>query len=104
MYILQVLAHRGQYWTLLQNASRALWNCAHTAMLRAYTPVLGDEDCGLLTNDELRSMMWKPLLNAADCCLDMMTKLQVDLENQANKVCVCMCVCVCVCVCLTVCV
>ncbi len=29
-----MLAHRGQHWTLLQNATRTLWNVAHTVLLR----------------------------------------------------------------------
>lgn len=81
-----MLAHRGQYWTLLQNAARALWNSAHTALLRAYTPTLSDEDNGLLTIDEIRSKAWKPLHVAADCLLDMMTQLQFDLQAQTAKV------------------
>ncbi|XP_053377953.1 cilia- and flagella-associated protein 54-like isoform X4 [Mercenaria mercenaria] len=80
-----VLAHRGQYWTLLQNAARALWNSAHTALLRAYTPTLSDQDNGLLTIDEIRSKAWKPLHVAADCLLDMMTQLQLDLQAQTAK-------------------
>lgn len=83
---IQVLAHRGGYWALLQNGARALWNSVHTALLRAYTPTLVDEDNGLLTIDEIRSMAWKPLHVAADCMLDMMAQLQVDLQAQTAKV------------------
>ena len=85
-FVLQVLAHRGQYWTLLENSAKALWNCAHTALLRAYTPLLGEDDNGLLTIDEIRSVAWKPFHIAADCVLDMMAQLQVDLQAQAAKV------------------
>ena len=84
-FSIQVLAHRGQHWTLLQNASRTLWNCAHTALLRAFTSDPNGED-GLLTIAELRSLVWKPFHMAADCLLDMMVQLQVDLDNQAAKV------------------
>ena len=85
IFIFKVLAHRGRYWTLLQNSARALWNCCHTALLRVYTPTL-DDDNSLLTIDELRSLAWKPLHMAADCMLDMMSQLQVDLQAQADRV------------------
>ncbi|XP_046336681.2 cilia- and flagella-associated protein 54-like isoform X2 [Haliotis rufescens] len=79
------LAHRGQHWTLLQNAARALWNCAHTALLRAFTANQGGQDAGLLTIDVLRSLVWSPLHMAAECLLDMMVHLQVDLDHQSFK-------------------
>jgi len=82
----QVLAHRGGFWALLQNAARALWNSVHTALLRAYTPAMCEEDNGLLTIDEIRSIAWKPLHVAADCILDMMAQLQADLQAQTAKV------------------
>ena len=47
---------------------------------------MSDEDNGLLTIDELRSLAWKPLHMAADCVLDMMAQLQVDLQAQADRV------------------
>ncbi|XP_052780184.1 cilia- and flagella-associated protein 54-like isoform X4 [Mya arenaria] len=80
-----VLAHRGGYWTLLQNACRGLWNSFHTALMRAYTPLLSEEDNGLLTMDEIRSLAWKPLHVAADCLLDMMAQLEVELQTQSAK-------------------
>ncbi|XP_064604908.1 cilia- and flagella-associated protein 54-like isoform X2 [Liolophura sinensis] len=80
-----VLAHRGRHWTLLQNASRALWNCIHTAMLRAYTPTTSSQDAGLVSMDILRALMWEPLSMASLCILDMITQLQGDLETQAKK-------------------
>ncbi|XP_041347318.1 cilia- and flagella-associated protein 54-like [Gigantopelta aegis] len=80
-----ILAHRGQHWTLLQNSARALWNCAHTALLRAFTPNQGGQDAGLLAMDVLRSLLWLPLHTAADCLLDMMVNLQADLDSQASK-------------------
>jgi len=81
-----VLAHRGGYWALLQNATRALWNSLHTALLRAYTPVVSEEDNGLLTMDEIRSMSVKPLHVAADCLLDMMAQMEQELQAQTAKV------------------
>ena len=86
---MQILAHRGQHWTLLQNAAKALWNCAHTALLRAFTADQTGNDPGLLTSDMLRSLVWKAFYLAADCLLDMMVVLQESLERQANRVSVC---------------
>nr|XP_022298745.1 cilia- and flagella-associated protein 54-like isoform X2 [Crassostrea virginica] len=75
-----ILAHRGQHWTLLQNGCRTMWNCAHTALLRA----IGSED-GLLSVDNLRAIVWLPMYTAADCLLDMLVHLQSDLEKHAEK-------------------
>ncbi|KAK3102398.1 hypothetical protein FSP39_011137 [Pinctada imbricata] len=75
-----ILSHRGQHWTLLQNSCRALWNCVHTALLRAVS-----SDDGLLSVDELRGLVWHPMYMAADCVLDMLVNLQADLEKQAEK-------------------
>lgn len=77
----QILAHRGQHWTLLQNSCRTMWNCAHTALLRA----IGPED-GLLSVDNLRAIVWFPMYTASDCLLDMLVHLQSDLEKHAEKV------------------
>ncbi|CAG2224860.1 unnamed protein product [Mytilus edulis] len=79
-----VLAHRGQHWTLLQNSCRALWNCAHTALLRAVSSQPGGEE-GLVTIDELRGLVWMPMYMAADSILDMMVQFQNVLEAQALK-------------------
>ncbi|XP_021355787.1 cilia- and flagella-associated protein 54-like isoform X2 [Mizuhopecten yessoensis] len=78
------LAHRGQHWTLLQNACRSLWNCAHTALLRAFSPNPNTDD-GLLSIDQLRGLVWRPFYMAADCVLDMLAQFQLDLEAHANK-------------------
>nr|XP_034306398.1 cilia- and flagella-associated protein 54 isoform X5 [Crassostrea gigas] len=75
-----ILAHRGQHWTLLQNSCRTMWNCAHTALLRA----IGPED-GLLSVDNLRAIVWFPMYTASDCLLDMLVHLQSDLEKHAEK-------------------
>lgn len=58
-----------------------MWNCAHTALLRA----IGPED-GLLSVDNLRAIVWFPMYTAADCTLDMLVHLQTDLEKHAEKV------------------
>ena len=78
----QVLAHRGQHWTLLQNAARALWNCTHTALLRTYS----DENAvSLLNLETLRKLCWEPFYMAADCLLDMMVQLQQE-KSSSTKV------------------
>ncbi len=70
-----MLAHRGKHWTLLQNAARALWNCAHTALLRTYS----DESTEpLLDIETLRTLVWQPFYLAADCILDMMVQMQQE--------------------------
>ncbi len=79
---LQVLAHRGSHWTLLQNACRAMWNCAHTALLQSFAN--GHTD-GLMSVEELRRIVWKPFFMAVDCLLDMMLHLQNEAEK-AKKV------------------
>ena len=75
----QVLAHRGSHWSLLQNACRALWNCAHTALLHTFA---SGHTNGLLSVEALRSLVWKPFYFAVDCLLDMMVCLQNEAETQ----------------------
>lgn len=82
----QVLAHRGQHWTLLQNESRELWNCAHTALLHAYTPIPRGKEPGLINYDVLRCLTWEIFYVASDCLLDMLAILQVSLEKHAARV------------------
>lgn len=79
----QVLAHRGSHWTLLQNACRAMWNCAHTALLQSFA---GGHTNGLMSVEALRGVIWKPFFMAVDCLLDMMFQLQDEAEK-AKKVC-----------------
>ncbi|CAL1546460.1 unnamed protein product [Lymnaea stagnalis] len=80
-----VLAHRGQHWTLLQNGGRALWNCTHTALLRACGTDQEESDSGLITVKLLRSLVWETFYMAADCLLDMLVILQESLEKQAAR-------------------
>ncbi|XP_006820960.1 cilia- and flagella-associated protein 54-like [Saccoglossus kowalevskii] len=79
-----VLAHRGHHWTLLQNACRSLWNCAHTALLRAFTSNTGGGS-GVLTADQLRQLVWQPFYIASECLIDMMVILQSEAEKKAKK-------------------
>ncbi|XP_067928992.1 cilia- and flagella-associated protein 54-like [Watersipora subatra] len=79
-----VLSHRGQHWTLLQNAVRVLWNCVHTALIRAYTTDPAAKT-GLLTNSTLRSLVLVPLSMACDHWLDMMFHLQSQEEAKARR-------------------
>ncbi|CAG5130606.1 unnamed protein product, partial [Candidula unifasciata] len=80
-----VLAHRGKHWTLLQNASRTMWNCTHTVLLHACAVDHSSGDHGLLTVDLLQSILWQPFYAASDCLLDMMVVLQDSLEKQASR-------------------
>ncbi|XP_071809881.1 cilia- and flagella-associated protein 54-like isoform X2 [Asterias amurensis] len=77
-----VLAHRGSHWSLLQNACRALWNCAHTSLLHTFA---SGHTNGLLSVEALRSVVWKPFLVAVDCLLDMMVCLQNEAETVQKK-------------------
>ncbi|KAK7102964.1 hypothetical protein V1264_021114 [Littorina saxatilis] len=80
-----VLAHRGQLWTLLQNGARAMWNCLHTAMLRALSLAAEGEEPGLLTMARLNDLAWHPLHTATDLLLDMLLHQETDLKQQAAK-------------------
>ncbi|CAH1784493.1 unnamed protein product [Owenia fusiformis] len=77
-----VLSHRGQHWTLLQNACRSLWNVVHTALLRAFSDT---SNANLITVEELRELVWLPCYTAADCLLDCLYELQIDITKQAAK-------------------
>lgn len=83
LYYFQVLAYRGQHWTLLQNAVRALWNCAHTALIRAFTNDSSSKT-GLLTSAGLREVLWFPLAMACDHWIDMMFHIRSQLQAKAE--------------------
>lgn len=88
-HLLKVLAHRGQYWTLLQNSARALWNCLHTAMQRAVTLAPeGQDQPGLLTVARLNEVVWHPVHMATDCLLDMLFLLESEQKQYTIKVCI----------------
>lgn len=82
-----VLSHRGRNWTLLQNASRCLWDCAHSLLSRAvrqserlspklHKPSHTHEMSHSLTVERLRSDGWMAFYCAADCLLDMLVQLE----------------------------
>ncbi|XP_063952273.1 cilia- and flagella-associated protein 54-like isoform X1 [Lytechinus pictus] len=77
-----ILAHRGHHWSLLQNACRSMWNCAHTAILYCFS---GGHSAGLLTVDALRGVVWFPFFLAVDCLLDMLVHLQNESDKQKKK-------------------
>ncbi|XP_033102653.1 cilia- and flagella-associated protein 54-like isoform X3 [Anneissia japonica] len=77
-----VLAHRGQHWTLLQNASRAMWNCAHTSLLYCFA---NGHASGILSVEAMRSIVCQPFFVAADCILDMLAALQNNSNTKAKK-------------------
>jgi hypothetical protein len=84
--VFQVLAYRGQHWTLVQNGARTLWNCLHTAMLRALTLGPEGEEEGLLTMGQLTELAWHPLYVVTDCLLDMLYQQEEEFRIQASKV------------------
>lgn len=73
--MIQVVAHRGRHWTLLQNACRDLWNYTreiqmiikHSASFHAPFPV--NKEIFLKT-------IWLPYYMASDALLDMIVELQ----------------------------
>ncbi|XP_071960070.1 cilia- and flagella-associated protein 54-like [Antedon mediterranea] len=77
-----VLAHRGQHWTLLQNAARAMWNCGHTALLYSFA---GGYSSGIFSVEAIRSIVCQPFFVAADCILDMLNVLQNDSRSKSKK-------------------
>lgn len=78
-----VLAHRGQHWSLLQNAVKALWNCAHTALTRAFTTDPTSKT-GLLTQTGLRKVLWFPFVLACDHWLDMMYHIKAQMQAKSH--------------------
>ena len=77
---LKVLAHRGQHWTLLQNASREMWNALQLARVISRVPDKTDGDGDIVSVDELKLVLCWPLYMVADCLLDML----VQTEDQLN--------------------
>ncbi|XP_067998988.1 cilia- and flagella-associated protein 54 [Melanerpes formicivorus] len=72
-----VLAHRGGYWTLLQNACRELWNYAQEFQLLANHSHFHPEALPI-TRDLLRNTIWLPFYLAADTIIDMIIELQAS--------------------------
>lgn len=77
-----VLAHRGQHWTLMQNACRTMWNTAHTALTRAISP----DRCGepYMSVEMVRKIIWYPFFTAADCVMDMMVQMQREQDKNTK--------------------
>ncbi|XP_075062080.1 cilia- and flagella-associated protein 54 [Mixophyes fleayi] len=70
-----VLAHRSGHWTLLQNASRVLWNLVLELQLIT-KQFEATEGLFPITRDLLSNEIWMPLYFAADAILDMILTLQ----------------------------
>lgn len=89
--VAKVLAHRGKYWTMLQNACRALWNMTQTVLMRVVAGSLHVTEESLAEGgtdvEVLRTVLWRPFYWAADCLLDMMvhTQSQAKLDSEYNK-------------------
>ena len=85
----QVLAHRGKYWTLLQNACRSLWNTAQMVVMRVLAGSLRlIDDLDIEANTRyLRGIMWLPFYTSADCLLDILVQVQneVKLDSESNR-------------------
>jgi hypothetical protein len=64
----QVLAHRSQCWTLLQNVSYVVWNVMHQAA--SLCVLLREEDEGV-DSDTFKLLTWRLLYVTASCLLDM---------------------------------
>uniref|UniRef100_A0A8C5N1B0 Cilia and flagella associated protein 54 n=1 Tax=Leptobrachium leishanense TaxID=445787 RepID=A0A8C5N1B0_9ANUR len=77
-----VLAHRGGYWTLLQNTCRTLWNVT-LQINSAIKQVNVSKESFPITKDLLNNEIWKPLYFAADMLLNMLVILQ---DNCSIKV------------------
>ncbi|XP_032221437.2 cilia- and flagella-associated protein 54 isoform X1 [Nematostella vectensis] len=82
-----VLAHRGRYWAMLQNACRSLWNATQTVLQRVSAGLLRltDEAEGAADIDLLRAALWRPFFTAVDCLLDMMVHLQDEVRLDADQ-------------------
>uniref|UniRef100_UPI00398F6EC5 cilia- and flagella-associated protein 54 isoform X3 n=1 Tax=Pristiophorus japonicus TaxID=55135 RepID=UPI00398F6EC5 len=74
-----VIAHRGGHWTILQNACRLLWNCAHVAMM--YVTGMDSSNEAILSTDRVKSMLCLPFNLAAQNLLDMIVQLQNTYTN-----------------------
>ncbi|XP_075712881.1 cilia- and flagella-associated protein 54 isoform X2 [Rhinoderma darwinii] len=70
-----VLAHRGGHWTLLQNASRVLWNLVLEIQLIT-KECNANIEFSPITRDLLNNEIWMPFYFAADTILDMIVTLQ----------------------------
>ena len=87
----KVLAYRGKFWTMLQNACRTLWNMTQTVLMRvlAGTLHLSDESRaeGGTDIDVLRNILWRQFYFGADRLLDMMVQIQeqIKTETEQNK-------------------
>ena len=77
-----VLAHRGQHWTLMQNACRTMWNTAHTALTRAISPDKHGQP--FMTVEMVRKIVWYPFFTAADCVMDMMVQMQREQDKNTK--------------------
>ncbi|XP_074609756.1 cilia- and flagella-associated protein 54-like isoform X1 [Acropora palmata] len=84
-----VLSYRGKFWTMLQNACRALWNITQTVLMRlvAGTLHLSDDPLaeGATDIDVLRKALWQKFYFGADSLLDMMVQIQEQLKAETEQ-------------------
>lgn len=85
----KVLSYRGKFWTMLQNACRALWNITQTVLMRlvAGTLHLSDDPLaeGATDIDVLRKALWQKFYFGADSLLDMMVQIQEQLKAETEQ-------------------
>ncbi|PFX16137.1 Uncharacterized protein C12orf55-like [Stylophora pistillata] len=84
-----VLTYRGKYWTMLQNACRALWNMTQTVLMRvvAGTLHLAEDPLaeGSTDIDVLRKALWQKFYFGADRLLDMMVLIQEQAKTESDQ-------------------
>jgi len=84
---LKVLAHRGRHWTLLQNVSREMWNALQLARVISHIPDKTDGG-DVVSADELKWVLCRPLYVMADCLLDMLAQTEDQLNDLFQVVCI----------------
>lgn len=84
-----VLTYRGKFWTMLQNACRALWNMTQTVLMRVVAGTLHLVDDPLAEGgtdiDVLRKALWQKFYFAADRLLDMMVEIQEQVKAETEQ-------------------
>ena len=82
----QVLAHRGEDWTLLQNVAKQLWDAVRLALTASSCGVDpsggGGQGAPLLDLGTARCLVVGAVRTAADCLLDMLQKVPCPPEER----------------------
>lgn len=75
----QVLAHRGNHWTLLRCVCETVWN--HSCRINAFTAQVDPP----VAPDQLRDTLTSLLVLSADLLMDMMHRLGVMIKDSRHK-------------------